>query len=113
MLPKAGFAAQLQPQNHFVQELLGVTLLKLKRYEEAVAPLEVAASLKGDDINYLSNLAFAYDQVGRPADALRVLQQAKAAKPEAGQFLDEAIQRIEQKVGQNLSRNPLSLSPPS
>jgi len=50
--------------------LLGVTLLKLKRYGEAVAPLEAAVGLKGDDINYLSNLAFAYDQVGR---ALREL----------------------------------------
>jgi len=100
LLPKAGFAAQLQPQNPFVQELLGVTLLKLKRYDEAVVPLEAAVTIKTDDINYLSNLAFAYDQVGRPTDALRVLRQAKAVKPEAGKFLDEAIKRIEQKVGQ-------------
>ncbi|MBI3795557.1 MAG: fused MFS/spermidine synthase [Deltaproteobacteria bacterium] len=99
LLPKAGFAAQLQPQNPFVQELLGVTLLKLKRYEEAVAPLEAAVALKGDDVNYLSNLAFAYDQVQRPADALRVLKQAKTVKPEAAKFLDEAIRRIEQKAG--------------
>ena len=98
-LPKAGLAAQLQPQNPFVQELLGATLLKLKRYEEAIEPLEAAVALKGDDVNYLSNLAFAYDQVGRPADALRVLQQAKTVKPEAAQFLDEAIKRIEQKAG--------------
>jgi tetratricopeptide (TPR) repeat protein len=111
LLPKAGFAAQLQPQNHFVQELLGVTLLKLKRYDEAVKPLEAAATLKSDDINYLSNLAFAYDQIGRPVDALRVLQQAKAAKPEVGKFLDEAIKRIEQKVEQDPSRNQPSSSP--
>jgi len=100
LLPKAGFAAQLQPQNPFVQELFGVTLLKLKRYEEAVMPLEAAVSLKGDDFNYLSNLAFAYDQVGRPTDALRVLRQAKTVKPEAGNFLDEAIKRVEQKVAE-------------
>jgi Flp pilus assembly protein TadD len=56
-------------------------------------------TIRGDDVNYLSNLAFAYDQVGRQADALRVLRQAKAAKPEAGKFLDEAIKRIEQKLG--------------
>jgi len=99
LLPKTGFAAQLQPQNPFVQELLGVTLLKLKRYEEAVGPLEAAVALKGDDVNYLSNLAFAYDQVGRSADALRVLKQAKTVKPEAAKFLDEAIKRIEQKLG--------------
>ncbi|MCS6925397.1 MAG: fused MFS/spermidine synthase, partial [Candidatus Binatia bacterium] len=77
LLPKAALAAQLQPHNAFAQELLGVTLLKLNRYEEAIAPLEAAVSLKGDDITYLSNLAFAYDQVGRAADALHVLQRAK------------------------------------
>jgi tetratricopeptide (TPR) repeat protein len=101
LLPKAGFAAHLQPQNHFVQELLGVTLLKLKKYEEAIGPLEVAVSLKGDDVNYLSNLAFAYDQVNRPTDALRALKQAKSVKPEAAKFLDEAIKRIEQKVARS------------
>ncbi|MGE0684766.1 MAG: fused MFS/spermidine synthase [Candidatus Binatia bacterium] len=98
-LPKARFAVQLQPQNHFVQELLGVTLLKLQRYEDAVAPLEAAVALKQDDVTYLSNLAFAYDQIGRSADALRVLKQAKTVKPEAGKFLDEAIKRIEQQMG--------------
>jgi spermidine synthase len=101
LLPKAGFAAHLQPHNHFVQELLGVTLLKLKKYDEAIEPLETAVSLKSDEVNYLSNLAFAYDQVNRPADALRVLKQAKSLKPEATKFLDEAIKRMEQKMDAN------------
>jgi tetratricopeptide (TPR) repeat protein len=96
-LPKASFAAQLQPQNPFVQELLGVALLKLKHYEEAIAPLEAAVTLKGDDINYLSNLAFAYEQVGRFADALQVLRKAKTVKPDAATFLDDAIRRIEKR----------------
>lgn len=98
LLPKAALAVKSQPQNHFAQELLGVTLLKLQRYDEAVAPLEAAVDLKGDDINYLSNLAFAFEQVGRAKDALRVLHQAKKVKPDAGKFLDEAIKRLEQKV---------------
>jgi len=55
--------------------------------------LEAAVALKGDDVNYLSNLAFAYGQVGRSADALRVLKQAKTVKPEAAKFLDEAINK--------------------
>jgi tetratricopeptide (TPR) repeat protein len=101
LLPKAALAVQLQPQNSFAQELLGVTLLKLQRYEEAVGPLEAAVALKGDDINYLSNLAFAYDQVGRLKDALRVLKQAKSIQPKAAQFLDDAIERIEQKLRAN------------
>ena len=98
LLPKASMVAKLQPQNHFAQELLGVTLLKLQRYDEAIAPLETAVDLKNDDINYLSNLAFAYEQVGRAKDALRVLHQAKNVKPDAGKFLDEAIKRLELKV---------------
>jgi hypothetical protein len=98
LLPKAGLAARLQPQNHFARELLGVTLLKLKRYDEAVSHLEAAVDLKGDDITYLSNLAFAFEQVGRTKDALRVLHQAKNVKPDAGKFLDEAIKRLELKV---------------
>jgi spermidine synthase len=98
LLSMASFVAQLRPQNPFVQELLGVTFLKLKRYDEAIGPLEAAVALKGDDINYLSNLAFAYDQVGRQADALRILRQAKTVKPEAAKFLDEAIRRIERST---------------
>ena len=101
LLPKAMLAAELQPQTPFAQELLGVTLLKLNRYEEAVGPLERAVALKGDDITYLANLAFAYDQVGRAADALRVLQQAKGLKSDAAGFLDEAIKRIEGKVDES------------
>jgi len=98
LLPKARLAAQLRPDNPFVQELLGVTLLKLERYEEALAPLEAAVKVRPDDFNYLSNLAFAYEQVGRNADALRLLQRAKEANPEAAQVLDRATARVEHKM---------------
>ncbi len=98
LLPKARLAAQLRPDNPFVQELLGVTMLKLEHYEEAVGPLEIAVNLRQDDFTYLSNLAFAYDQVGRYADALRILQRAKNVNPNAAQVLDQARTRIEQKM---------------
>ena len=98
LLPKAQLAAQLRPDNPFVQELLGVTLLKLEQYEEALDPLETAVQVKPDDFNYLSNLAFAYEQVGRYADTLQLLQRAKDANPSAAQVLDQARARVEQKM---------------
>ena len=98
LLPKASLAAQLRPDNPFVQELLGVTLLKLEQYEDALGPLEAAVKLRQGDFNYLSNLAFAYDQVGRYEDALGILRQAKGINPNAAQVLDQARARIEQKM---------------
>ena len=99
LLPKARLAAELRPKNPFVQELLGVTLLKLERHQAALEPLEAAVAAREGDFNYLSNLAFAYDQVGRYDDALRTLRQAKDVNPGAAQVIDQAIGRIEQKVG--------------
>ena len=98
LLPKARLAAQLRPDNPFVQELLGVTLLKLEHYEAALDPLEAAVQVRPDDFNYVSNLAFAYEQVGRYAEALRMLQRAKDANPGAAQVLDQASARLEQKM---------------
>jgi len=99
LLPKARLTAELRPKNSFVQELLWVTLLKLERHQEALEPLEAAVAARAGDFNYLSNLAFAYDQVGRYDDALRTLREAKDVNPEAAQVIDQAIGRIEQKVG--------------
>ncbi len=98
LLPKARLAVHLRPGDPFVQELLGVTLLKLEQYEEALAPLEAAAKARPNDFNYLSNLAFAYEQVGRYADALRLLQQAQEANPNAAQVLGQASARVAHKM---------------
>ncbi len=99
LLPKARLAAELRPKNPFVQELLGVTLLKLERHQEALEPLEAAVTARQGDFNYLSNLAFAYDQVGRYDDALRTLREANNVNPGAAQVIDQAIRRIELKIG--------------
>ena len=98
LLPKARLAAHLRPDNPFVQELLGVTLLKLEQYADALAPLEAAVNARPDDFNYVSNLAFAYEQVGRYADALHMLQRAKQANPNAAQVLDQAAARVQNKA---------------
>ena len=93
-------AARLRPNNPFVQELLGVSLLKVGEYTAAVAPLEAAVRLRGDDFTYMSNLAFAYERVERYADALRVLHEAKALNPAAAQVVDAAIDRVRRAAGQ-------------
>ena len=94
LLPKARLAAELRPKNPFVQELLGVTLLKLERHREALAPLEATVTARGGDFNYLSNLAFAYDQVGRYDDPLRTLREANTVNPGAALVIEQAIARI-------------------
>lgn len=98
LLAKAELAAALEPQNPFVQELLGATLLELGHYEAALGPLEAAVRFGGDKIDYLSNLAFGYDRAGRPVDALRVLKRARRLRRKGAGFLDEAIRRIRRKT---------------
>ena len=73
-------------------------MLKLEQYADALAPLEAAVNARPDDFNYVSNLAFAYEQVGRYADALHMLQRAKQANPNAAQVLDQAAARVEHKA---------------
>ena len=51
------------------------------------------------DFNYQSNLAFAYDQVGRNDNAVRTLRESKDVNPGVAQVFDQTIGRIEQKVG--------------
>jgi tetratricopeptide (TPR) repeat protein len=61
--------------------LLGVTLLQLKRFEEARVVLETACAQHGDDGSLLTNLAKAYAGLGRKADADATLWRAIEADP--------------------------------
>ncbi|MGH7964208.1 MAG: tetratricopeptide repeat protein, partial [Candidatus Binatia bacterium] len=97
LLPFFQYAQILRPEEHFFQELLGVTYLRLEQWTEAARFLQEAATRKPDDVAYLSNLAYAYDQLGKYADALEVLQQAYHLKPEE-QFLRQAIEEMERKL---------------
>ena len=82
-----------------MQELLGVSLLKVGEHDEAVAPLEAAVRLRGDDFTYVSNLAFAYERAGRYREALRMLREAKALNPAAAQVVGAAIDRVTRAAG--------------
>lgn len=98
LLSKARLAVELRPEVPFAQELLGVTLLKLGEYDKSVPPLEAAARLKPNDFNYLSNLAFAYEQTRLYQKALETLELAAKANPDALSALGMATDRVTKKL---------------
>lgn len=76
-------STKLAPKNAEALNNYGWMLSRLGRYEEAIAPLEKAR----EDYTYrkpslvLSNLGFAYVQLGRPNDAIPVLDEAVMRAP--------------------------------
>jgi hypothetical protein len=90
------YAEQLHPDDPFLNQLLGATFLRLKRWKDAVPYLERAAEARPNDVNYQSNLVFAYEQSGRYADALDALARLRALEPTMAE-LDRVQQRIEQE----------------
>ncbi|HUE38954.1 MAG TPA: tetratricopeptide repeat protein, partial [Candidatus Binatia bacterium] len=88
------YAAQLRPDDPFLNQLLGAAFLRLKRWKDALPYLERAAAARPDDVNYQSNLAFAYEQSGRYGEALATVERLRAIDP-AMQGLDAVKSRIE------------------
>jgi len=76
---------------------VGLTLLKLHRFEEAAAELSKAASLNPRDPAAHANLATAYVQVGRVDEAIAEFRQASEAEldPAAREELAGVIAQLE------------------
>lgn len=91
------YAAQLRPDDPFLNQLLGAAFLRLKRWKDALPYLERAAAARPDDVNYQSNLAFAYEQSGRYGEALATVERLRAIDP-AMQGLDAVKSRIEAEI---------------
>lgn len=66
-----------QPDRHRILFVLGRALILLKRYDEAIGPLERARKLSSDDTATLCNLALAYG--AGPKDYKRGLRHARRA----------------------------------
>jgi Flp pilus assembly protein TadD len=66
-------AIALDPQNFAAHHDLGRLLVKLKRYEEALPPLERGAALNANDPGIHYQLFTAYSRLKRKADADREL----------------------------------------
>jgi spermidine synthase len=98
------YAVELHPDDPFLNQLLGATFLRLKRWKDAVPYLEKAAATRPNDVNYQSNLVFAYEQSGRYADALDALARLRAIEPQTP-GLDRVQQRIEQEMARKRERS--------
>lgn len=72
--PHIAAALAEDPQDAEMHHLEGVRLAMLERYADAIPHLETAARLKMDDSDIQQALAQAYSDVGRSADAVRVLR---------------------------------------
>ncbi|MDX1698546.1 MAG: tetratricopeptide repeat protein, partial [Thiohalobacterales bacterium] len=64
------------PGNGDVHHALGLSLVRQKRLEEAVAELELAARLSPDEARYVYVYAVALNSTGKPGQAILVLQGA-------------------------------------
>ena len=98
------YAVELHPDDPFLNQLLGATFLRLKRWKDAVPYLEKAAAARPNDVNFQSNLVFAYEQSGRYADALDALARLRAIEPQTP-GLDRVQQRIEQEMARKRERS--------
>ncbi|HSD09968.1 MAG TPA: tetratricopeptide repeat protein [Candidatus Binatia bacterium] len=98
------YAVELHPDDPFLNQLLGATFLRLKRWQDAVPYLERAARARPNDVNYQSNLVFAYEQSGRYADALGALDRLRALEPQMPE-LDRVKQRIEKEMAGKRERS--------
>ncbi len=80
-------AIRLDPRDPVARAAHGALLMQLRRPEEAVPPLEMAAALIAGRVGWIErdtkravqvNLGWAYAAIGRTDDALRVLREAAA-----------------------------------
>jgi tetratricopeptide (TPR) repeat protein len=93
------YAQQLHPDDPFLNQLMGAAFLRLKRWNDAIPYLERAASERPSDVNYQSNLIFAYERSGRYAEALAALERLEAANRQIP-GLDGVKRRIERELAE-------------
>ena len=74
-------AIQASPKDAGLHHALGLTLVRLKRQDEALAELARAAELEPDRARYPYVYAVALDASGRRADAIQALKDNLARHP--------------------------------
>jgi tetratricopeptide (TPR) repeat protein len=93
----ASYAQEIQPTDHFLNQLLGAALLRVERFPDAIPYLERAATERPDNFAYLSNLAYAYERAQRYREAIETVRRLEALDP-ANPALPEARSRIEREM---------------
>lgn len=80
-LPRALLAVQLFPKSYQTQGILGNIYLGKEKYDEAIASLKVANTLRQNEPAILFTLGSAYLRKGVYGDAIRTLEQGLAIVP--------------------------------
>jgi len=80
-LPRALLAVQLAPKSYQTQGILGNVYLRQEKYDQAIATLKLANSLKANEPAILFSLGSAYLRKGVYPEAIRVLEQGLALVP--------------------------------
>lgn len=75
-------AAAIEPADGGIHHALGLTLVRLKRVDDALVELHKAVELEPDRARYAYVYAVALHAVGRPDDAMAVLKQSLARHPD-------------------------------
>jgi len=75
-------AAAIEPTDGGIHHALGLTLVRLKRVDDALVELHKAVELEPDRARYAYVYAVALHAVGRPDDAMAVLKQSLARHPD-------------------------------
>jgi len=86
--------ARLEARRHFRS---GMSLIAQKQFEAGIAELEAAYAIKPHP-NVLFNIARAYQDAGRPRDALEVYQRYLASNPPDAASVRPAIAALEQTL---------------
>ena len=84
-------AVELNPDNAAAHHALGLSLVRLKRYPDALRQLEQAAWLEPDDANYIYVYAIALNSLGEPKQAIQALRTALVQHPRNREILSALV----------------------
>jgi Flp pilus assembly protein TadD len=78
------YLAAVVPDTDAVHNVIGVTLLRERRYEEAVTEFREALARNADSVDANRNIAAALAETGHPVDAIGYLRHAVQLDPHNG-----------------------------
>lgn len=96
-------------ENLFYYQKSAEAAFAAKRYDEAAALFERAATAKPSDASILTNISIVRSQQGRPADALTALNRAIALKQASGEPVPEDWRKRSIELAFNAKNKPLAL----
>jgi len=99
----ARYAVELQPDVAELQGNLGILLAFVGRPDEAIAPIQEAIRLAGDDVRnpYWNYIALAYFHAGSPEEAIAAIETNRARGGPLGPLMDAYEAAAHSELGQS------------